>query len=143
MTILDALGSAEYRQHITLLATLIKLSYADGHLDEREWEIIQSVALKYGLNDPEGLKFLRKNYQKYSLDTPFSLDERIDQLYQLTRLVFADQKADENELKILRRAIIGLGFPVNKADLIYQTALDLVRSGKSKAEFDEVIRRLL
>ncbi len=143
MTILDALGSAEYRQHITLLATLIKLSYADGRLDEREWEIIQSVALKYGLNDPEGLKFLRKNYHKYSLDTPFSLDERIDQLYQLTRLVFADQKADENELKILHRAVISLGFPVDKADLIYQTALDLVRSGKSKAEFDEEIRRLL
>ncbi len=143
MTILDALGSAEYRQHITLLATLIKLSYADGRLDEREWEIIQSVALKYGLNDPEGLTFLRKNYQKYSLDTPYSLDERIDQLYQLTRLVFADQKADENELKILRRAIISLGFPVDKADLIYETALDLVRNGKSKAEFDEVIRQLL
>jgi len=143
MTILDALGNAEYRQHITLLATLIKLSLADGQIDPKEWEVIQSVALKYGLNDPEGLKYLKKHVDKYSLDTPFSLDERLDQLYELTRLVFADGKADNNELKILRRAVISLGFPPEKADLIYEAAVDKFRSGTDKESFIRYIKDLL
>ena len=143
MTILDALANAGYRQHITLLATLIKLSYADGQLDEKEWEIILSVARKYGLDDPEALKYLKKHYEEYALDTPYSLDKRIDQLYQLTRLVFADNKADEKELKILQRAIISLGFPVRKAGVIFQTAVDLVRNGHSAEAFAAVIRELL
>jgi hypothetical protein len=101
------------------------------------------VALKYGLYDPKGLKYLKKHVDKYSLDTPFSLDERLDQLYELTRLVFADGKADDNELKILRRAVISLGFPPEKADLIYEAAVDKFRSGTDKESFIRYIKDLL
>ncbi|NPA46074.1 MAG: hypothetical protein GXO24_02550 [Chlorobi bacterium] len=143
MTILDALGNAEYRQHITLLATLIKLAYADGKIDPAEWALIRSVALRYGLDDDEGLKYLKKNYEKYSLDTPFELEERIEQLYDLARLVFADGKADEKELKILRTAVIGLGFQPAKADLIFEAAVNRCREGVGREAFIRYIKDLL
>jgi len=143
MTILDALGNAAYRQHITLLATLIKLAYADGQINETEWNIIRSVASRYGLDDEEGLKYLKKHYNKYSLDTPFSLDERVEQLYDLARLVFADGKATSEELKILRTAVIGLGFPLDKTDLIYEAAVDLCRKSTGRENFIRYIKDLL
>jgi uncharacterized tellurite resistance protein B-like protein len=143
MTILDVLGNSAYRQHITLLATLIKMAYADGKMDPAEWNVIRSVALHYGLDDEEVLKYLKKNYKKYSLDTPFELDKRVEQLYDLACLVFADGKTDERELRLLYTAIVGLAFPPDKADMIYDAAIRQCREGAGKDAFVRHIKQLL
>ncbi len=143
MTILDALGSAEYKQHVSLLATLIKLSEVDGVIAPEEWEIIEKIAFKYGLNDPEGLKFLKKNAEKYRLSTPYTLDERIDQYYQLLKLAYADGQTDEKELELIKRSIISLGFPTDKADDIFNKGLELVKNGAEYALFYEEIKDIV
>ena len=143
MTILDALGSAEYKQHVSLLATLIKLSEVDGVIAPEEWEIIEKIAFKYGLNDPEGLKFLKKNAGKYRLSTPYTLDERIDQYYQLLKLAYADGQTDEKELELIKRSIISLGFPTAKADDIFNKGLELVKSGAEYELFYKEIKNIV
>ncbi len=143
MSIFDAIANAEYRQHISLLATLIKMSYADGKLDENEWKTIVKVAEKYGLEDEKTLKYLRKNYEKYALDTPFTLDERIAQLYDLTKLAYADGHLDDKEIAILKRAVIGLGFPLDKSDLIFEVALSAVKNGTDKETFARLIKDIV
>ncbi len=143
MTILDALGSAEYKQHVSLLATLIKLSEVDGVIAPEEWEIIEKIAFKYGLNDPEGLKFLKKNASQYSLRTPYTLDERIDQFYQLLKLAYADGRTDEKELELIKRSVISLGFPTDKADEIFSKGLELMKSGVDHDVFYDEIKKIV
>ncbi|NPA42748.1 MAG: hypothetical protein GXO27_01805 [Chlorobi bacterium] len=142
-SILDALANAEYRQRISLLATLIKLSEADGHIDENEWKIIEKVADNFGFLDKDALKYLKKNYHQYSLDPPFSLDDRIEQLYELWELAFADGKLDDKELRILHRVIISLGFPVNKAEEVFNASLEAFKKGVSKEEFNRLITEIV
>ncbi len=142
MSIFDALGSAEYKQHVSLLATLIKMSAADGRIDDSEWKIIEKVAEKYGFNE-EAVKYLKKNFDRYSLDTPFSLEERIQQLYDLTRLAFADGHLDFKELRILLRSVLGLGFPPDKAELIFETAVNSVKNNDSKEQFFALVKDIV
>jgi uncharacterized tellurite resistance protein B-like protein len=139
MSILDAYANAEYRQRISLLATLIKLSEADGVIDENEWKVIEKVADNFGFLDRDTIKYLRKNYHEYTLEPPFSLDDRINQLYELWHLAFSDGKLDENEIRLLHRVIVGLGFPVHKADDIYNASLEAFKKGVSKEEFNQLI----
>jgi len=143
MTILDALANAEYRQRISLLATLIRLSESDGKLDEKEWKIIEKVAENFGFLDEEALKYLKKNYRKYSLDPPFSLDDRIEQLYELWKLAYADGKLDEKELRLMRRVVVSLGFPLNKIDEVYEASKEAFKKGVSKEEFNRLITHIV
>ncbi len=139
MSIMNALANAEYRQRISLLATLIKLSESDGKIDDKEWKVIEKVADSFGFLDRDTLQYLKKNYKEYILETPYSLDERITQLYNLWQLAYADGKLDEQEIRLLHRVIISLGFPVKKADRIYEASMEAFKKGLSKEEFNRLI----
>ncbi len=142
MGIIDAYENAEFRNRISVIATLVKLSLADGVLDENEMKIITRVARDYGLLDPDDILYIIKNYEKYSLEPTYNYDERIEQLYNLTKIIYADGKIDKNELKILKNAIVALGFPPKNVDVIYETAVGLIVDEADLEEFNKAIKKV-
>ncbi len=142
MSIIDAYENAEFRNRISVLATLVKLSLADGVLDENEMKIITRVARDYGLLDQDDILFIIKNYEKYSIEPTYNYDERIEQLYNLTKIIYADGKIDKNELKILKNAIVALGFPPKNTDIIYETAVGLIVDDTDLEDFNKAIKKL-
>ena len=126
MSILDAFQNAEFRNKILVLATLIKLSLVDGVIDESEMKILKAIANKYGLNKPEQLKYIIKNHEKYHLEPTYNYDERIEQLYDLSKVVYADRYIHEKEEKMLKKIIIALGFPVKNVDKIFDKVIELI-----------------
>ena len=142
MGIIDAYENAEFRNRISVLATLVKLSLADGVLDDNEMKIITRVARNYGLLDQEDILYIIKNYEKYSLEPTYNYDERIEQLYNLTKIIFADGRIDKNELKILKNAIVALGFPPNNVDIIYETAVGLIVDDTDLEDFNKAIKKV-
>ena len=142
MGIIDAYENAEFRNRISVLATLVKLSLADGVLDENEMKIITRVARDYGLLDRDDILFIIKNYEKYSLEPTYNYDERIEQLYHLTKIIYADGRIDKNELKILKNAIVALGFPPKNTDIIYETAVGLIVDEADLEEFTQAIKKV-
>ena len=142
MGIIDAYENAEFRNRISVLATLIKLSLADGVLDENEMKIIERVARQYGLDDSDDLTFVLKNYEKYSLEPTYSYDERIEQLYYLTKVIYADGKIDKAELKILKNSIVALGFPAKNVDIIYERAVGLIADDADVDDFTKEIKKI-
>lgn len=141
MGIIDAYENAEFRNKISVLATLIKLSLVDGVLDENEMKIIEKVAREYGLLDPKDLRYLFDNYEKYSLEPAYNYDERIEQLYFLAKIIYADGHIDRNELKIIKNAIVALGFPPKNVDIIYETAIGKIVDDADIDEFKEAIKK--
>ncbi len=142
MGIIDAFANAEFRNRISVLATLIKLSFADGVIDENEMKIIGKVARDYGLLDPDDLAEIIKNYEKYSLEPTYNYDERIEQLYHLAKIIYADGKIDKNELKIFKKAIVALGFPPQNVDVIYETAVGLIVDDTDLETFTKAIKKV-
>ncbi len=142
MGIIDAFENAEFRNRISVLATLIKLSFADGVLDEAEMKIIEKVARNYGLHDPDDLKFIIKNFEKYSLEPTYNYDERIEQLYYLSKIIYADGHIDKAELKLLKNSIVALGFPPKNVDEIYETAVGLIADEADLDEFTGEIKKV-
>jgi uncharacterized tellurite resistance protein B-like protein len=141
MGIIDAYENAEFKNKISVLATLIKLSLVDGVMDENEMKIIGKVARDYGLLDPDDLQYLLKNYDKYSLEPAYNYDERIEQLYYLTKIIYADGHIDKDELKILKNAIVALGFPPKNVDIIYETAIGKIADEADLEEFTKAIKK--
>ena len=50
-------------------------------------------------------------------------------------MVYEDHIADESEVKLLNRLVVGLGFPTEEADTLAQKALALVADGRDEDEF--------
>ena len=142
MGIIDAYENAEFRNRISVLATLVKLSLADGVLDDNEMKIITRVARDYGLLDQDDILYIIKNYDKYSLEPTYNYDERIEQLYNLTKIIYADGHIDKNELKILKNAIVALGFPPKNVDIIYETAVGLIVDDVDLEHFNKTIKKV-
>ena len=142
MGIIDAYENAEFRNRISVLATLVKLSLADGVLDENEMKIITRVARDYGLIAQDDILYIIKNYEKYSLEPNYNYDERIEQLYNLTKIIYADGRIDKNELKILKNAIVALGFPPKNTDNIYETAVGLIVDNTDLEDFNKAIKKV-
>jgi len=142
MGIIDAYENAEFRNRISVLATLVKLSLADGVLDDNEMKIITRVARDYGLLDQDDILYIIKNSDKYSLEPTYNYDERIEQLYNLTKIIYADGRIDKNELKILKNAIVALGFPPKNTDIIYETAVGLIVDDVDLEDFNKAIKKV-
>jgi len=142
MGIIDAFENAEFRNRISVLATLIKLSFADGVIDENEMKIIAKVARNYGMLDQDDLTTILKNYEKYSLESTYNYDERIEQLYNLAKIIYADGRIDREELKIFKNAIVALGFPPQNVDVIYETAVGLIADEADLETFKKAIKKV-
>jgi len=50
-------------------------------------------------------------------------------------MIFADHIADEAELKLMNRLVIGLGFPADQATSIINRAFELIQKGSDEDEF--------
>ena len=59
----------------------------------------------------------------------------LERLYDLTRMVYADHIADEGEVQLLNRLVVGLGFPTEEAEEVAQKALALVADGRDEDDF--------
>ena len=142
MNILEAYQDAKFRNKISVVATLIKLSLSDGVLDENEMKIIKRVAGNFGIGEPEDLDFLIKNYEKFDISPSYEYDERIEELYYLTKIIYADGHIDKAELKILKNAIVALGFLAKKVDEIYEKAVGMIVDDVDLDEFTAGIKKV-
>ncbi len=142
MSIIDAFENAAFRNQISVLATLVKLSLSDGVLDESEMKIIERVARDYGLNDPADLKEIIRNYEKYHIEPTYDYNERIEQLYRLMQIIYADDHMDKTELKILKNSIVALGYSPKKLDGIYETAVGKIADGADLDDFTKAIKKV-
>jgi len=141
MSILEAYEKGGFRNEISVLATLVKLSLSDGVLDESEMKVIKRVADDYGFNDPFELQEIIENHEKYNIEPAYNYDERIEQLYRLMQVIYADNHLDKAELKIVKNSIVALGFPAKNADIIFETAVGQIADDADLEDFTKAIKK--
>jgi uncharacterized tellurite resistance protein B-like protein len=142
MSILEAYEKGGFRNEVSVLATLVKLSFSDGVLDESEMKVIERVARNYGFNDPFDLQEIIKNYENYTIEPAYNYDERIEQLYRLMQVIYADDHLDKAELKIVKNSIVALGFPAKNTDIIFETAVGQIADEADLEDFTKAIKKV-
>lgn len=138
MSLLDLFSSGAHKKAKTYFAALINLAFADGSMEQTELKFLQKMALDLGIEHDEFAKILEKP-EKYPIDPPVDYNDRIEQLYHFTQMVFAAAHLEKKELVLLEKFAIELGFPVRNAHKVTVEALSLV---KNKTTFDEFSRAI-
>ena len=106
-------------------AAIVALALADNHISEEEKSFIDRLAIYLEI-EPNLVAEIMEAPEQYIIDPPADKNSRLERLYDLSRMVFADHIAEDNEKKLLKKLVIGLGFDADHASEIVKKALEMV-----------------
>ena len=135
MPILDLYNHSEHRKNLAHFASLASLAAVDGKVNPEEKRVLDRFAYKMGISESE-YKEVMKRENKYPIAPSNSLEERLERLHDLFRIIFADHDIDDEEMIRLKKYAIGLGFPDKKADRIIEKSVALF---SGRIDFDDYL----
>ena len=135
MPILDLYNHSEHRKNLAHFASLASLAAVDGEVNPEEKRDLDRFAYKMGISESEYKEVMKKE-NKYPFDPSNSLEERLERLHDLFRIIFADHDIDDEEMIRLKKYAIGLGFPDKKADRIIEKSVAIF---SGRIDFDDYL----
>lgn len=134
MSISDLFDSGFKKRNEDHFAAIVRIAMSDGIINDSEKAFLDRLARNLTIAD-EDYKQILKDYKTHPINPPISYEKRLERLYDLTRMVWADHIEGDDQLKMLRKFCIGLGF--NQANVTYITdkALNLVHNEVTLDEF--------
>ena len=115
-------------------AAIVRVALADGIITDEEKAFLNRTAINLEIEEAEVAEIMA-NPDNYPINPPANEQRRLERLYDLTRMVYADHIADEGEIQLLNRLVIGLGIATDDAQAIAEKALALVADGRDEDEF--------
>lgn len=119
---------------------LYQMLLADAEVHPKELELLYQIGKeKGGISEEEIQKAVFSPNTLISLDS-LSNDERIEYLYNLSRIAWADGKVNSKEKEILQEASIRFGFAEENVIEITEFLLKQVEENKSFEEVLQIIK---
>lgn len=115
-------------------AAIVRVALSDGIITDEEKAFLNRTAINLEIEDAEVAEIMA-NPDSYPINPPANEQRRLERLFDLTRMVYADHIADEGEIQLLNRLVVGLGFATDDANAIAEKALTLVADGNDEDEF--------
>ncbi len=141
MALSDYNLSGEQKRNLEHFASIVRLALADNIITEGEDKFLKRLAKRFHILE-EKYKEILDNPNEYSQVTPHSYDERIEHLYDLATMVFADGEASKEEAGVLKKLVIGLNFPLDNAEKVTNESIHLVLNNNDLEDFSKAIKRV-
>ncbi len=120
------------------IKNLLALAKADGHLHPSEEALLFKIAKRYGLKDRQG-KELMTNDEKFVLNVPDNHNDKMNLLYDLVLMVYADDVVDQHEIDFCEEAVQQFGM---KKELVHWLLAEFERGTPPPPdEWDEIKRQ--
>lgn len=126
MSFVDLYSSGEHRRNLAHFAAMASLAAVDGVVSKEEKLLLDRFANKLDIS-PEEYKTVMKKENKYPIDPPISSERRLERLFDLFQVIFADHDIDEQELILVKKYAIGLGFTNENADKVIKKSIAIFK----------------
>lgn len=130
MSILDLYDHSEKRNNLAHFAAIASLAAVDGDINPQERKVIDRFAVKLDISGEE-IKEVMKKKNKYPIQAPYTSEKRLERLFDLFKIIFADHKIDKEEFELIKKYALALGYSTTKAEKIIRRSIILFRG-----EFD-------
>ncbi len=134
MAISDLYDNEFRKRNQDHFASIVRVAMSDDIITDEEKEFLDRLAKKLEINSTDYKRIL-KDYASHPINPPVSYEERLERLYDLTRMVWADHIREVEQVKLLRKFCVALGFHATNVKYITEKALDLVRAGHDLEQF--------
>jgi uncharacterized tellurite resistance protein B-like protein len=106
-------------------SAIVRVAIADGDLSEEEKQFLDKLKNRLEISDAEYEEIL-ENPLKYPINPPSLHVQRIERLFDLSRMVYADHVLGPKQKEILTKFALALGFTPGNVDYIVDKALSLL-----------------
>jgi len=132
MSFTDLYGNPEHRKNLAHFAAMATLAASDGIISTEEKSLLDRFARKLQISESE-YKEVMKPGNKFPIEPPVDSEKRLERLYDLFRMIFADHMIDDEEMILLKKYAIGLGFSNEAANKVIERSVAIF-SGKMDFE---------
>ncbi|MDO1513241.1 TerB family tellurite resistance protein [Maribacter confluentis] len=122
MSFADLYTSGEHRRNLAHFAALATLASIDGEISAEEKALLDRFASKLDITKAEYEEVLKKE-NKYPIDSTPDSEKRLERLYDLFRIIYSDHAIDDEEMILIKKYAIGLGFTGEKADKVIERSI--------------------
>lgn len=133
MAILDLYGNSEHKRNLAHFAAIATLAATDGEVNAEEKALLDRFATKLDITEEEYKEVMKKS-NKYPIDPSNNAEKRLERLYDLFRIIYADHGIDGEELTLVRKYAIGLGYSHELADKVISRSIAIF---SGKIDFDD------
>ncbi len=141
MSISDLFDSGFQKRNKDHFAAIVRVAMSDGVITDEEKAFLDRLARRLEISD-EDYKEILKDYNTHPINPPTSYDIRLERLFDLARMVYADSIKGDDQVVLLEKLSIGLGFRSENAKYVVDKALNLVDNGVDVDTFTEEIKNM-
>ena len=141
MSISDLFDSGFKKRNEDHFAAIVRVAMSDGEVVPQEKDFLDRLANRLDISEHKYEKIL-EHYTDYPINPPITYERRLERLFDLTRMVHADDKIGEYQQPLLERLGVGLGFTPANVKYVVAKALELVAYQVDIEEFMEEIRNM-
>lgn len=141
MSISDLFDSGFRKRNEDHFAAIVRVAVDDGKITDEEKAFLDRLAKNLDIGESD-YKQILKDYASHPINPPLSYDRRLERLFDLSRMVYADHIKDDHQVKLLHKIAVGLGFSAVNVGYIVDKALKLVHTGAKLEEFSLAIKTM-
>ena len=125
MSIVDLFDSEFKARNKGHFSAIVRVAIADGEMSAEEKEFLDKLAVRLEISAAEYEEIL-ENPLKYPINPPYLHSQRLERLYDLSRMVYADHILGPKQKEVLTKFALALGFTPGNVGYIVDKALSLL-----------------
>lgn len=125
MSISDLFDSGFKNRNKGHFSAIVRVALSDGDITIEEREFIDKLAKNLEISADE-YEEIMENPMKYPINPPYLYIHRLERLYDLARMVYADHVLGPKQKEILIKFALALGFTPGNVNYIVDKALSLL-----------------
>ena len=106
-------------------SAIVRVAIADGNLSFEEKQFLDKLKSRLEISDAEYEEIL-ENPSKYPINPPYLHSQRLERLFDLSRMVYADHILGPKQKEILTKFALALGFTSGNVSIIVDKAFSLL-----------------
>ncbi|MEZ4924465.1 MAG: hypothetical protein R2780_14940 [Crocinitomicaceae bacterium] len=138
MSIVNLFEHGERKQDKGHFRNLVMIANSDGNLSASEERLLDVIGQELGLT-AEQVEDIKENPEDYAVHPPSDRTERFEQMVNLIQMVQVDGKVEEDEMKILKKIAVAIGYN-DLDDVDVESIVALIVRGE---DVDVIIDELL
>lgn len=140
MSILEHFDHSERKQDKEHFKHLIQVALADGKIEDNEFKMLHRLGKNMGFTDPE-IDDLLESTKQSTYNPPYELSKRFEQIYGIVKMVLADDKIDNNEMRLATGLALKSGFSENEIPALLVLLIDGIKKGEDEEDLFKIYKK--
>lgn len=133
MGLLEHFDHPDRKQDKEHFKHLIEVALADGTIEDDELKMLNRMGRNLGLTEPE-VNELLETTKKTGYNPPYELSKRFEQLYGIIKMVLADGKIENSEMRMATNIGLRSGFSETEVPILLSLLIDGIRNEEDEED---------